>query len=75
MNDADGHVLVSHADFVARRHRRLRVIEEFHRLADDRADESDGQAHPGEADLDESACTPRRVRSRRPEPLASPTAR
>jgi hypothetical protein len=31
----DDHAFVSHAEFVARRHRRLRVTEAFKRLVDD----------------------------------------
>jgi hypothetical protein len=75
MNDGDGQILVSHAEFVARRHRRLRVIEEFHRLTDDHSNESDCQAHPLDLDLGEPECTPLRLRARRPVPLAFPKPR
>jgi hypothetical protein len=75
MNDADDHVLVSHVEFVARRHRRLRVTEEFQRLADSHANESDCQAPPCGAELGEPECTPVRGRARRPGPLAFPKPR
>lgn len=85
MNDEDDHVVVSHAEFVARRHRRLRVIEELQRQTEAAPNESDCQADPPakpdprdprDPDVGEQDCTPlQRRAARRPVPLAFPRLR
>ena len=66
------HVLVSHAEFVARRHRLLRVIDALTRLIDDDPATSPLQGHAIEQDTP-TAGSPRVEKAHCPRPLAFPT--